>query len=908
MRQQSGQSGVRRISGSTLFGLRRKVLEGAVPPLSDAAPAAAPVFGWVEKGLPTPATGGIYVVEFVGKNDALVLAYIDRYGRAFSTDVPFETPPAREPDLLFLHYEEQPTPGEERGCVEVREGGEGREVAQYRCARGAYTLFDSWFDFGPHAAGLSYNDVMARAYLAFVHRPALGAPAVPERGLGHVLGLLRAEKPLAAFRTVSAEVRAAASDPVCRPPALERCLAQWLSEAGLDELDARGVKDDALRLVRTTRYADTFYLAVEDEGARVPLRTVWALEAAVNRFLLVSEAFGENVPAATDIDCARWDAYLIEAAGMQRPRLGELSDAPDGAEGGEWAFRCAMGGAIERLRLPVRIDAVVDADVAAGVAALELTVPDGPFMPAWAWADAPQGAGAGSWAQPDEAAREAQARRYAMHLGLALAAAALEAAPTLRRVDVVARPFVEPPAKAEGAAAGEFPGLETRPAWYRASFDRAAFEATQGFDAARAGDPAPLFASCGTRFDVADADAFAALKPLPSAASRVDLPEAAEVALGEEAAYVLGAESCAELRISYDTALRRRAEGLADEVVRAESASAAIRIVRAEQERAEAADDDRAREACTRLMAALAEGEVDAGDQNAVVGRFLGDDRCLPALARARALAQHDPGQAADVLIDAVVEAAALDGFSDGAATVYRTFDSYAGRMLYNRARRDGQGAPERAHADAGKRVLMATDSFYLCHLEIVRLLEHSFERADDAQRFGLRAVEMAPATAAGFRQLGRAYMLVGDMENAAEVLVEGLRIAVQPSDISMAYYQLAYVLWKAGRPEPGAACYLKSLMVSQVIALQATAELQELVEETGVALVERAQVDSELARFGIPVAPTEDVLEALGSGAAAAVDEGLFPVARNLLALRLRYRPDDALVNVMRSLEVSTR
>ena len=47
----------------------------------------------------------------------------------------------------------------------------------------------------------------------------------------------------------------------------------------------------------------------------------------------------------------------------------------------------------------------------------------------------------------------------------------------------------------------------------------------------------------------------------------------------------------------------------------------------------------------------------------------------------------------------------------------------------------------------------------------------------------------------------------------------------------------------------------------------------------------------------------TAEVLEALGSGASAAVDVGMFPVARNLLALRLRYRPDDALVNVLRSL-----
>lgn len=313
--------------------------------------------------------------------------------------------------------------------------------------------------------------------------------------------------------------------------------------------------------------------------------------------------------------------------------------------------------------------------------------------------------------------------------------------------------------------------------------------------------------------------------------------------------------------------------------------------------------DDRAVSSCTRLMAALAEGELDMGDQNAVVSCFLGEDRCLVALGRAKALGQDDPEASAAVLAEAVAEAEALDGFVDGAKTVYRAFDSYAARVLYNRARRDG-GAPERAALDASKRVELAPDSFYLCHLEIARILEHSFERTDEALVYGKRAIELAPATAAGYRQLGRAYMLVGDMENAARILEAGLRIAVQPSDIAMAYYQLGYVLWKAGSAGDGALCYLKSLASSPVVAVQATTELHELLEESEAFLPRRENIDEALAHAGLPVAPTEEVLDALGEGAAAAVDAGLFPVARNLLSLRLRFCADDALVNVLRSLE----
>ena len=896
--QQLDEDGRYRLGAAELLlGAKPSVLEGGVPPIPGMEEASAKTYGWAGKGLPLPATGGAYVVELIGKNDLALLAYIDPFGRAFSVRQPSTVPPARVPDLSFAKLPEQPATGEELGCVYVRASdGAKREVARYRCARGRYTLFDSWYDFGSYGENLSYDDAMARAYLAFVHRPSLGAPDVPERGLDGVHERLRGDKPLAAMRSIVEDARRAENDPACRPPALVSCLARWLTEARLDDL-AR-VKDEALRLVCTIRYANTYYLGVEDEDAPVPIETVWALEAALNRFLLVGEAFGDRASLATDADCARWDAYLLETVATQHPAVGNLADAPASPAGaGEWDVRCALGATLERLRLPVRIDAAIRCDVEAGAAAFELTVPSASLMPAWVWQE-----GSG-WAKATDEARDAQAHRYALHLGLVLAAAAFDASLAICRVDVVARPQAGAPAGSSSEDGGEFPQKSTGRAFVQTAFSREAYEAYGRFEDARAGDPMPPYLACGARFEVEGAEAFGSVNEWESHESRRRMPEVEDGELTGAAQVELGAGRCKDVRISFDAALRRTAEELADRIVRASSAMDAIRIVRAAQEGATAKDDDRAVAACMRLMAALAEGEIDMGDQNAVVGRFLGDDRCLVALGRARTLAIGDPEAAVRVLIDAVGEAAALDGFVDGATTVYRAFDSYASRVLYNRARL-GEGAPARASADAGKSVELVPDSYYLCHLEITQLLEHSFERTEEALRFGQRAIEIGPATAAGYRQLGRAYMLVGDMENAAAVLQEGLLIAVQPNDIAMAYYQLAYVLWKVGRPKAGAACYLKSLMTSSSMALQATAELQELVEETGVALPSKEAVDESLVEHAVPVAPTAEVLEALGLGAAAAVDAGLFPVARNLLALRLRYRPDDALVNVLRSLD----
>lgn len=932
MQKAEERDGVYRMSAATaLLGAVRRELPHAVP---SAAPGCA--FGWIGGALSAPNKGDRYVVEFLGAHEFRVLAYIDRYGRVFATKGPVPSPPARPPELTFARFAEQDRSGEERGCVEVRDGEGARQVARYACRRGRYALFDSWYDFGPHGADLSYDDALARAYLAFVHRPAACGAPMPARGIDFVFSVLREQKLIPALHSIVSAVQRAENDPALRPPALVSCLARWLAEAGFEGIEARSVPDDALRLVRTVRYAGTFFIAADGEQQPVARREIWALEGALNRFLLIAEALGEQAALASEADCARWDEYLLETAASAPLVFDLTSDASPGEEGGEWATRCAVSAVLERMRLPYRAEALLRCDVGEGAAAIEVTVPDAGLMPTRRIPSVTQGASvpsADGWADASEPEREAQARRYAMHVGLALSLAAFAASPLLQRVDLVARPLaaesVDPARSADDApVAASLKEAEDRTAFYQVAFTRNLLEHHDLVQASRQGDPMSLFAYAGALFDLPAADPFAVVGALPSAVTRRALPESADAPISRQAAEVLGAHEARELRIETDAYRRRIGERLADRIVRSETATEAIRIAREEQDAAEARKDERTVAACTRLMAALAEGSLDTEDQNAIVGRFLGEDRCLVALGRARTAAPQDSDSAVSILIDAVAEASAIDGYLDGAATAYRCFDSYAARVRYNRARAAARGgvacsaswvastagadgaAPlvpdlmSVAAADAYRRIELAPDTFYLCHLEIVRLLEHSFERAEEALRFGRRAIELAPATSAGYRQLGRAFMLVGDMENAAKTLVSGLDIAVQPDDIAMAYYQLAYVRWKAGDPQAGALCYIKSLATSPVVALQATAELHELVEETGAPLPDKESIDENLAAAGVPVAPTAASLDMLDEGAAAAADAGLFPVARNLLALRLRYRPDDALVNVLKSLE----
>lgn len=876
--------------------------DAPAPAKDEAAPLA---YGWVERALPVPRTGGGYVVEFVDAEHVRLLAYVDPFGRAFSVDEPVQAPPACDPDLQIAKVADADEDGAEVGEVFVADGGDppGRDVAHYRLVKGAYDVDDTWFDFGAHATGIDYVELMARSYLAFVHRPSLGAPAVPTSGIARVLEGLSANTPLSDLQEFAREVRHAKADPRLQLPALIECLATWLEEAGLDAIAARRVPDDAVRLVRSTTYAHMRYLAPTDDDGAVGRHALWALEAVLNRFALVEEAL-DDCPEDADMDaCLLADETIREQVALQHVAGGTPHGAPEGEPGGAWALRCAIGMVIEQLRLPYRVEATFAVDEAAGAVAFDLTVPDASLMP--------RGGGRLGGRLANDA--DSVARRYAMHVALLLAAETFKASAQVKQVNVTARAL----SRDEGAASGSGDGAASdarahvdaaEPALFCFSLDRGTWERTDGFMDARANDPRPFLASCGMHEDVKDAPALVCSDVMAPVLAMRGLPEAGDAELGRSERAALGARAAREVRIEYDAAYRRMAEELADRLTCAEGTLDAISMVREVQSAAVSRTDERAASGCTRLMTALAEGTLDAHDQNAAVGLFLGEDRCLVALGRAHGLAERDPDAAASVLADAIAEASALDGFVDGRTTVYRSFDSYAGRVLYNLARAGRPGLARRAAADAGKQVELVPDSFYLCHLELVQLLERSFDRSDEALRYGQRAVELAPATASGFRQLGRAYMLVGDMESAEKVLCEGLLMAVQPADIAILYYQLAYVLWKLGRANAGATCYLKSLSSAPTVAVQATSELQRLMSEASVNVPSHDEVDARLREAGIPVAPTDAVLDALEAGAAAAADAGLAPVARGLLAVRLRYRPDDALLNVLRSFVAQAR
>ena len=247
-------------------------------------------------------------------------------------------------------------------------------------------------------------------------------------------------------------------------------------------------------------------------------------------------------------------------------------------------------------------------DVEAGAAAFDLKVPGASLMPSWAWREE------SGWVQASERDRDAQAHRYAPASGAGAGCCCIRRFCLESDASTSWRGRARTRRRARATKVREsFPRESSARAFVQTTFARETYEAFGRFEDARAGDPLPPYAASGAIFDVEAAEAFAYVDALPSHELRLQMPEVVDGALADDVRVQLGAERCKDMRITFHAARRRMVEGLADEIVRASSTADAIRLVRAAQEEAAVQDDDRTVASCTRLMAALAEGEDRLG-------------------------------------------------------------------------------------------------------------------------------------------------------------------------------------------------------------------------------------------------------------------------------------------------------
>lgn len=108
-----------------LWSCRKAIMDDAIDQVEPGIPPADARFGWFKGAIPTPSNeGGFYVVEFLDDQKIRVLAYVDMYGRAFTTETGFERPPAQPQDLFIALAEGSSS----NGTIFVR-GEDGSPIA-----------------------------------------------------------------------------------------------------------------------------------------------------------------------------------------------------------------------------------------------------------------------------------------------------------------------------------------------------------------------------------------------------------------------------------------------------------------------------------------------------------------------------------------------------------------------------------------------------------------------------------------------------------------------------------------------------------------------------------------------------------------------------------------------------------
>ena len=706
--------------------------------------------------------------------------------------------------------------------------------------------------------------------------------------------LVGARDPYARLRRLVRDVeRREREESGAEPDAISRYLARGLREAGLLD-DAADLPPSTL--IRTAR-SRTFFLRVDDQDvAWGDVVRVLAIEGALNRALFAWEHLGGGAgadgggraphggevdaagrepgadvdPDPTVEDCYRFNQALASSVTAQvgtRPiGRARMSDVL-----GEWGVRQAISAGIESFRLPLRLDARFRVNLMGGDAAIQLS-----FVPAEAQAASAASDDLGRVVPLSSQMRQREATDYALRCALLLVSHAFRCSRRLCHV------FVAVVSDTPSGHACLLSGDVER-------------ERFRELDLAAPFDPVRTCRALGMRLRV-ERDRLLEVRQgfsLDSERfcprSRYDSVDLSSRILPRFEGQLLGAERVSDLAINENARRNEVAQELARELTTSTAANVREILDATENDR-----DPTVREAGRRCAEGLISGTLRDGDALALEDEFVEGDELSRACHRASGLLEHGRAhEAVDVLTDALAPVDALDVYHDTPGIAWREFTSYVGRTLYNRLL-----------AKEGQRVRLVPDSYFGAQLLMASALIMD-GRPSQALGFARRAQDLNPLDMSGTLRVVRALELLDRLEDACEELRRYLGVAFDPQGVGMSYYRLAYLEWRLGRTELADACYQKAVMSRATIAGTAMLELQTMRLTTASEEVAAEDVNDVLERAGIPLAPTDRVLEVLVEGAQAATDAEVFPVARSFAGLLGALTGDDVMHGVVNSIEL---
>ncbi len=220
------------------------------------------------------ASGAIVVSDVVTTSSSVIVAYIDAYGRVFSTGSIQTMPPARMPEIQFMRYENAPTTTEapasgsevsadaalsepaetdaetsRNGCIEVAVSKtKTSRLAEYiEAPPQTFAIIGARVNFGIEASGLSLAVACAVVFLSLWLFPRNEGISLVSVNVKDVLGHLRSPDLFETIDTFIDDALQSESHPLLIPPGLITYTAYALHSAGLQHLSASDVAAAVMR-------------------------------------------------------------------------------------------------------------------------------------------------------------------------------------------------------------------------------------------------------------------------------------------------------------------------------------------------------------------------------------------------------------------------------------------------------------------------------------------------------------------------------------------------------------------------------------------------------------------------------------------------------------------------------------
>ncbi len=651
-----------------------------------------------------------------------------------------------------------------------------------------------------------------------------------------------------------------------QPTALELFLAHELREAGVFDLPQQMPPLKATVL----KNSHMAYLAMFDERVSWDAKTaVMRIENALNRAQFAERAMQEGflLPAATEADFYLFNTRLEKNIAMQLNVLNLETAHQTQNLKGEWDVRYAFASALEEFSLPYRFQGDFRLNLKEGLLGVEIEAMPPEAIATNILREGTTTLSKRSRTEKEQAATDLLAREILM--------TALVATTLSQEIEEIWIKGIHKDHKNHLCLVS---ALFSAKDIARLTKDDFVF-------------PLKTLENLGATCQIENA-IFTPVTPTFSLNDerlcppyRKEQPELSSSVLTPEQAKALGAEVVSDLAIN-----EGRARSLIAEKILRNLSDSTQQNVSMILELTRNNVDEKIRKAGEDISEKLIEGELTEANWDVLLEEFQEGDSLSKAVKRAMK-AQKDGGGVPFQEIEA--ELKALDEahtYDDTDEVVWRTFNSYTDRVLYNRL------------CEGNRAVKLVPEAYYLAHLlSAVGLLAE--KNAEGALLHALRACELNPMDATAHLYASKAYEQLNDLEMAASTMQELLQYAHHPEAIALGYYRLAYLIWHLGDTNQADALYRLSMQFPTPIAGMAQMELLTMESQTNQRPIETDEIKEILSQHSIPLAPTKQVGDILLEAAKASVDAAIFLVAADICALVGVLSSGDAMVDVAKSI-----